>query len=300
MRRARATYQGAYHHIMNRGIRDIDIFSDMELRDNFIKLLGEKSGKLKIKLLAYCLMNNHYHLILQNSSNKLSEFMKQLNGHFGIIYSKTAGSKGYVFQGRYKSTLIQEGAYLQMAIAYVLLNPVRAGIADNPYKYKWSSITDYYSSGDSIVDKEFVEDLFQSREVLNEFLEDWSGKDIPVRNTRFGKLICDEGYIDKAIQKFNRRNKNKETKRRRKNDYILQPVEKVIEEYEENKKIKISQIDVNSLKGKKLRSELLVYLKDRTGLKYSEIIKYPLFQTLKLSSLGKTYKRAKKRLRKEG
>jgi putative transposase len=198
MRRARVTYQGAYHHIMNRGIRGIDIFSDVELRDNFIKLLGEKSGKLKIKLLAYCLMNNHYHLILQNSSNKLSEFMKELNEHFGIIYCKKAGNKGYVFQDRYKSTFIQEGAYLQMAIAYVLLNPLRTGIVDDTYKYKWSSITDYYSSGDSIVDKKFVEDLFQSREALNEFLEDWTGKDIPVRNTRFGKLICDEGYINKA------------------------------------------------------------------------------------------------------
>jgi len=97
MRRARVTYLGAYHHIMNRGIRGIDIFSDMKLRDDFIKLLG---GKLKIKLLAYCLMNNHYHLILQNSSDKLSEFMKELNGHYGIIYSKKVGNKGYVFQGR--------------------------------------------------------------------------------------------------------------------------------------------------------------------------------------------------------
>jgi len=135
---------------------------------------------------------------------------------------------------------------------------------------------------------------------LNEFLEDWSGKDIPVRNTRFGKLICDDGYIDKAIRKFDRRNKSKETKRRRKEDYILKPAEKIIEEFEEGKGIKMSQIDVNSLKGKKLRSELLVYLKDRAGLKYSEIIQYPLFQTLKLSSLGTTYKRTKKRLQKEG
>jgi len=294
------TYQGAYHHIMNRGISGIDIFSDMELRDNFRKLLGEKSRKLKIRLLAYCLMNNHYHLVLQNSSNKLSEFMKELNGHFGIIYSKTTGNKGYVFQGRYKSTLIQEGAYLRMAIAYVLLNPLRAGIVDDPYKYKWSSITDYHSTGDSIIDKEFVEELFQGREVFNKFLEDWSGKDIPVRNTRFGKLICDEGHIDKAIRRFDRRGKNKETKRRRKNDYILQPSEKVIEEFEEKKEIKIPQIDVNSLEGKKLRSELLVYLKDKAGLKYSKIIEYPLFQTLKLSSLGITYKRAKKRLQREG
>ena len=98
MRRARVVYDGSYHHVMNRGLEGRSIFLGDKSKSFFLNLLKEKSKKLKIRLLGYCVMDNHYHLILQNSSAKLSEFMKQLNGHYGMIYRKKEGEKGYVFQ----------------------------------------------------------------------------------------------------------------------------------------------------------------------------------------------------------
>jgi REP element-mobilizing transposase RayT len=297
MRRARLLYSGSYHHVMNRGLVGSNIFQGDKLKSYFLNFLSKKSKKLKIRLLAYCIMDNHYHLILQNSSGKLSGFMKQLNGHYGIIYRKNKGERGYVFQGRYKSTLIQEGPYLRMSIVYVLLNPVRAGLVENPYDYKWSSIEEYFiDNKKSIVDKVFIEDIFQSKTTFDELLGEWSGNDLPVKRTRFGPIIGGEDFKEEAIKRYDRRKSRGASKRTRKEDYILSPADAVIREFENNKGLKLKGIDVNTLKGKRLRSELLVLLKDKTGLTYKEIIEYPIFHSLKYSSLGHLYQRAKSRI----
>jgi len=143
MRRARLTYQGAYHHIMNRGIKDENIFAGKENKSYFTAALKEKAELHRIKLLAYCIMNNHYHLILQNTTGRIDYFMKQLNAQYGTYYRKKNGGRGYVFQNRYKSTLIQEDRYLKTAIAYTLMNPVRAGIVKSPENYRWTSYREY-------------------------------------------------------------------------------------------------------------------------------------------------------------
>ncbi|HUT65127.1 MAG TPA: transposase [Spirochaetota bacterium] len=111
MRAARVTYSGAYHHIMGRGVDGKNIFPNDELKRYFLEIIREKSMQLKIRIFAYCLMDNHYHLILQNSSGMLAGFIGQLNGQYG-----KRGGMGYVFQGRYKSTLIQEYPYLSVSI----------------------------------------------------------------------------------------------------------------------------------------------------------------------------------------
>jgi len=164
MDRAKLTYKDAYHHVMNRGIKGEDIFFDNSAKSYFLKALKEKSTSNRMRIFAYCLLDNHYHLILQNSSGKLSEFMKQLNGQYGIYYRKRVGEKGYVFQGRFKSTLIQEDRYLEMAIIYVLLNPVRSGVTEDPWDYRWSSIQEYFANDEtSFIDKGFVEGLFKKK-----------------------------------------------------------------------------------------------------------------------------------------
>ena len=131
MRRARITYKGAYHHAMNRGHEGKPIFLKDRDKEFFLKLLVETSKILKIRILAYCLMNNHYHLVLENSSGRMSDFFKQLNGQFGTHYRQKNKGRGYVFQDRYKSMLIQDDSYLLMVIGYVLNNPVRAGLVNN-------------------------------------------------------------------------------------------------------------------------------------------------------------------------
>ncbi|TEU01563.1 MAG: hypothetical protein E3J23_00070 [Candidatus Stahlbacteria bacterium] len=294
MGRSRLTYQGSYHHVISRGIKGEDIFFDDRAKSYFLKALKGKSTNNRIRIFAYCIMDNHYHLILQNSSDKLSDLMRQLNGQYGIYYRKRIGGRGYVFQDRFKSTLIQEDRYLEMVIIYVLLNPVRGGVTEDPWDYKWSSIYDYFNDeDDSFIDNKFVEGLFRKKSVLDNLLVQWSGKDLPIKKTRVGDVLGEDKFIEEAMEKFDRRKKKGESKRMRRFEYELDPVKRVIEDFEKEKGVKIEGINIKSNEGKSLRNELLVLLKDRSGLTYSEIIQYLPFQKLKYSSLGQLYKRTK-------
>ena len=300
MRRARISYTGSYHHVMNRGIRGEEIFPDDRAKLYFLKTIEEKTRDLKIKIFAYCLMDNHYHLILQNSSGRLSEFMKQLNGQYAIYYRKRKGGRGYVFQNRFKSTLIQEDRYLKMTILYVLLNPVRGEIARFPWEYRWSSIGEYYTGEDSLfVDNEFVEGLFKTREDLKKLLIEWTGDDLPIRRTRFGDILGEDRFIKQSIKKFDRRKRECTSYKMRRDECSFKSIKDVIKEFEDKRGVRIGEIKLNNHQGKALRAELLVSLKDEAGLTYSKIIQHPLFQLLKYSSLGQLYKRTKARMEEE-
>lgn len=281
---------------MNRGIRGEKIFFDNRARAYFLMTLEEKIGMLKLKLLAYCLMDNHYHLIIQNTSGRLSDFMKQLNGQYGMYYRKRRGGSGYVFQSRFKSTLIQEDRYLEMAIIYVLLNPVRKALTNSPWVYEWSSASEYFTGNiSSLVDNQFVEEIFETKAVLNKRLAEWQNRELPVAYTRMGEVIGDGSFMKSAVAKFDRRKHSGASHNMRRKESFFKGGVQVIKEFEAQKGIKIADIDIGTHRGKALRAELLVLLKDKAGLKYSEIIAYPLFKSLKYSSLGKLYRRARTR-----
>ena len=125
------------HHTMNRGHDGTDIFCGNKNKNQFIDYLAESSTKLKIKIFAYCVMDTHYHLVLENSNGKMSEFMKRLNGHYGSYYRMVSGGKGYVFQERFKSTLIDRDAYLLQSIAYLLRKPNRNVTMMRITRHQW-------------------------------------------------------------------------------------------------------------------------------------------------------------------
>ncbi len=273
---------------MNRGHEGKMIFSSRGLKRKFLKFLVDQADKTKIRVFAYCLMNNHYHLVLQNSSGKLSNFMRNLNGSFGTTYRNREGGKGYVFQNRFKSTLITTDHYLSAVIAYTLLNPLRAGLVEDPYNYEWSSINEYFSNDKkTVTDREFVENLFMSQDGLRRHLSHWVGRELPVKDTDQGEVIGEEkgpirrtGIIDRAKEDVQR----------------FPKVQVVIARFEMEKGVELSDIDLSSHNGKRLRAELLVRLKDDAGLTYREISEMSIFETLSYSSLGKIYQRTKRRL----
>lgn len=296
MRRARITYEGALHHAMNRGINGDEIFSGNKSKTIFLDLLEGTAKSLKIRILAYCIMDNHYHLVLENSNGRMSDFFRQLNGNYGMIYRKLCGERGYVFQSRYKSTLIQEEGYLRISLRYALQNPVRAGLVTRFDHYMWSSANQYFSGQNSgIVDSQYVEDLFSSREDFYGFMAIDQFKEFMPRQTKCGEILGDKTFEASAIGKFDRRAKGLSPgyKRIDDQDPIFNPGEKVIWEFERKIGYPIEEIDVSTHHGKRLRGELLVRLKDIAGLKYREIIEICPFDNLKFPSLGKLYSDAK-------
>jgi hypothetical protein len=113
--------------------------------------------------------------------------------------------------------------------------------------------------------------------------------------TRFGDILGEDRYIEEAKKRFDRRQKHGQSRRMRIEDHIFETPQDIIREFQKNHGTRIEDINANSLEGKRQRAKLLVLLKDRAGLSYREVIKFPIFMSLKYSSLGQIYRRAKKK-----
>ncbi|MCU0598131.1 MAG: transposase [Desulfobacterales bacterium] len=142
----RIEYPGAWYHVMNRGRRAEKIFFDQEDYAMFIELLKEASSAWNIRICAYCLMPNHYHLLIQTPEGNISRSMRHINGIYTQRYNRRHGCDGQLLRGRYKSILVSEDSYLLQLVRYIHRNPVEAGIEANPYDYSWSSHRGYLSA----------------------------------------------------------------------------------------------------------------------------------------------------------
>ena len=131
----RIEYPGAWYHVMNRGRRSEEIFYQRDDYEAFVELLRESSEMWNIRVAAYCLMTNHYHLLVQTPDANLSRSMRHLNGVYTQRYNRRHGCDGQLFRGRYKSILIDADAYLLELVRYIHRNPLDSGLVDNLKKY---------------------------------------------------------------------------------------------------------------------------------------------------------------------
>ena len=146
----RFQYPGAYLHIMSRGNARQDIFLSEGDRLCFLKLLEEVLVQFTWKCLAFVLMDNHYHLLIQITNENLSEGMRQLNGVYTQRFNRIHGRVGHVFQGRYTSIVVEKDTHLLECARYIILNPVRAGITNTANEWLWTSLGAIRSSEDHV------------------------------------------------------------------------------------------------------------------------------------------------------
>ena len=137
----RLEFAGAVHHVTSRGDRREDIFLDDDDRQAWLSVLGQVCDRFNWVVHAYCLMSNHYHLLVETVEGNLSAGMRQLNGLYTQRFNRRHGMVGHLFQGRYKAILIQKEAHLLELSRYVVLNPVRASMVATPEAWPWSSYT---------------------------------------------------------------------------------------------------------------------------------------------------------------
>ncbi len=135
----RIEYSGAVYHITSRGNEKKAVFKDDQDRINFLTTLQRVNKRYHWLCHAYCLMDNHYHLLIETPDGNLSIGMRQLNGVYTQLFNKRRNRPGHLFQGRYKAILIQKDSHLLAVCRYVVLNPVRAHMVDRPEEWKWSS-----------------------------------------------------------------------------------------------------------------------------------------------------------------
>ena len=151
-RKLRVQYPGAMYHVMSRGDRREDIFLDDVDRQDFLKTLAEACQKTDWQIHAYCLMRNHYHLVLETPDANLVDGMAWLQSTYTIRLNHRHKLFGHVFSGRYRAQLVEGSGsgYLRTACDYVHLNPVRAGLlarGERLLAYPWSSFGAYLAAG---------------------------------------------------------------------------------------------------------------------------------------------------------
>lgn len=140
----RIEYEGALHHVMNRGRGRKAIFHDASYYNAFLEALQEASKRFDAVIHAYCLMNNHYHLLVETPKANLSRIMKHVNGVYTQRYNRMRGTDGPLFRGRFKSILVDEDAYLLQLSRYIHRNPIETKKPTGQLlDYPWSSYPAY-------------------------------------------------------------------------------------------------------------------------------------------------------------
>jgi len=135
----RIEYPNALYHVITRGNAHQDIFLDDKDRKKFLYWLKDIIETHKLICHAYCLMDNHYHLLVETPGANLSKAMRDLNGNYTQSFNAYHNRIGHLFQGRYKAFVIEKETYLLAVARYIVLNPVHAGFVLHPRLWKWSS-----------------------------------------------------------------------------------------------------------------------------------------------------------------
>jgi REP element-mobilizing transposase RayT len=129
----------AFYHVMSRGNAKQTIFAADADYERFLELLGVTSSRFGVLCCAYCLMPNHFHLLLQPGAWPVSRMMQQLNSAYSQSFNRVHERVGHVLQGRFKAILVDRDEYFLQLLRYIMLNPVEAGLVDRPDAWRWSS-----------------------------------------------------------------------------------------------------------------------------------------------------------------
>lgn len=201
----RIQYEGALYHITSRGNEKRDIFLDEADFKKFLKILSELQDRFKIIIYGYVLMNNHYHLLIETPQANIIKTIHYLNSSYTGYFNRKYNRVGHLFQGRYKSYLIEKDSYLLLVSRYIHLNPLRAGVVRDLGEYMWSSYNDYMSKRKEKewLNRKWILSQFSNREdasikAYKKFVEDKEGlNESPFKRAIAGFILGSEEFLKK-------------------------------------------------------------------------------------------------------
>ncbi|MBW1963241.1 MAG: transposase [Deltaproteobacteria bacterium] len=205
----RIEFEGALYHVLSRGNERRDIFFCDHDRRMFLSTLGEMADRFAIEPCAYVLMNNHYHLLLHTLRANLSKAMQW----FGVTYTNRFNARhsrsGHLFQGRFKSMVVQNDAYLLRLSLYIHRNPLRAGLVERLADYRWSSyrVYAYGKHGPDWLKTERVFNQFQNvkdrhaayRKLIQQYAEE---EQRLLEDLRHGFILGTEQFVELLKNRF--------------------------------------------------------------------------------------------------
>lgn len=206
----RIEFAGALYHLTSRGDRREDIFVDDEDRKAFLDVFEDACERFGWVCHAYCLMSNHYHLLVETREASLGRGMRHLNGVYTQQFNRRHRRVGHVFQGRYKAILVQKDTYLLELARYVVLNPVRAGMVRAARDWAWSSYR--ATAGDTEAPAWLSVDWLlaafgsrrgAARQAYREFVRAGRGQPSPWGDLRQQIYLGDERFIEKMQARLN-------------------------------------------------------------------------------------------------
>ena len=206
----RIEYPGAFYHVTSRGNERKRIFAAKSDHSRFKRYLKEAQEKFGYHLHSYALMPNHYHLIIETPEGNLSKVMHFVNGSYTNFFNRRTGRSGHLFQGRYKAILVDVDNYLLELSRYIHLNPVRAGIVDQPEKYPHSSYKSFISKkGEEILRRDLIWGMISKDERYGphryrSFVERGLEGDLenPIEGVYAGFVLGGKSFIREALERL--------------------------------------------------------------------------------------------------
>lgn len=205
----RIEYEGALYHLLSRGNERSDIFMNDKDRSGFLDAVGEMSERFDIDIFAYVLMDNHYHLLARTRQANLKKAMQWFGTTYTQRFNRRHFRSGHLFQGRYKSIIIQNDAYLRQLSYYIHRNPLRAGIVRRLAGYRWSSYNAYayglktpkWLSTDLILDQ-FVGEQDRHRSYREKVQKYAFEEKRLFEDLRHGLILGSEQFLEKIRKKY--------------------------------------------------------------------------------------------------
>ncbi len=199
----RVEYEGAYYHVLSRGNERGNIFFDDGDRKRFLAALGEAADRFRLDVFAYVLMGNHYHLLLRTNQTNLSKAMQWL----GLTYARRLNNRqkrsGHLFQGRFKSMLVENDAYMMQLSCYIHRNPLRANMVKRLLEYRWSSypVYAYGKKGPPWLKTALILSLFGGKnrhKGYREKVQNYAGEEGKLwEDFRHGLILGSEDFVEK-------------------------------------------------------------------------------------------------------
>jgi putative transposase len=204
----RIEYPGALYHITSRGDRQENIYLDDEDRETFLSVLGEVCSRFNWAVYAYCLMDNHYHLLIETPQANMARGMRQLNGVYTQRFNRRHKQVGHLFQGRYKAILVQKETYLLELSRYIVLNPVRAGVVKRVRQWRWSSYRSVIgeSKASDWLETDWLLGQFGKKrgnaiEVYRRFVQDGIKQESIWKDLKHQILLGDDSFVGRLQRK---------------------------------------------------------------------------------------------------
>jgi putative transposase len=201
-RSLRIEFPGAVYHVTSRGNARAETFADDTDRGAFLDLLGVCVDRFHWICHAYCLMGNHYHLLIETPEGNLARGLRELNGRYTQAFNRRHQRVGHLFQGRYKAILVDRDSYLLELCRYIVLNPVRAGMVARVEAYAWSSYAatcgDQAPAGGLHTDwilQQFAWTRAEAVRRYRDFVGEGMGVESPWKDLRGQVLLGDDAFL---------------------------------------------------------------------------------------------------------